>query len=269
VELPAEPGAKAPVVCLTPGLPLTFSFDSPLTPGSVRLGEAEWFVDTATGKQMLTLKPREKLEAGKRSEVAVCFADGAAPACATFVLVTHPGLGMQEVKVSRQKRPVEDYQRAEREARAEAERCQAEVRQLRAEREAPEGLRGALASGLVGKQGIALNDLTRSVPQKEGNALTSDSVRTYRAEGHVAVDAWLLNPGTRPWVAAGAVLRGTNGQVLKPLPLWQPEPIAPGKKGRVVVEVLATGKQAQGTYTLTLWDEEQKRTVTLGHVTFP
>jgi len=271
VELPAEPTGKAPVVCLTPGLPLTFSFDSPLTPGSMRLGEPDWFVDTATGGQSLLLRPREKLEAGKRSEVAVCFADGAAPACATFVLVTHPGLGMQEVKVSRQKRPVEDYQRAEREARAEAERCQAEVRQLRAEREAPEGLRGALASGLVGQKGITSKDLTlgKSVTQKEGNALTLDSVRTYRAQDRVAVDAWLLNPGTRPWVAAGAVLRGANGQVLKPLPLWQPEPIAPGQQGRVVVEVLVTKEQARGTYTLTLWDADQKRTVTLGHVTSP
>ncbi|WP_309894211.1 DUF2381 family protein [Archangium sp.] len=85
VELPAEPTAKEPVVCLTPGLPLTFSFDSPLAAGSVKLDEPEWFEDTATGKQMLTLKPREKLEAGKRSKVQVCFADGAAPACATFV----------------------------------------------------------------------------------------------------------------------------------------------------------------------------------------
>ncbi len=269
VEVPAGPTAKAPVVCLTPGLSLSFSFDSLLRPGSLRLGEPDWFVDTATGQQTLTLRPREKLEAGKRSEVRVCFADDVAPACATFVLVTHPGLGMQEVKVSRQKRPVEDYQQAEREARAEAERCQAEVRQLRAEREAPEGLRGALASGLVGKAGIAFKELTRGVTQKEGNALTPDPVRTYRAKSHVAVDVWLLNPGTRPWVAAGAVLRGANGQVLKPLPLWQPEPIAPGQLGRVVVEVLATGEQARGTYTLTLWDAERQRTVVLGEVTFP
>jgi hypothetical protein len=26
---------------------------------------------------------------------------------------------------------------------------------------------------------------------------------------------------------------------------------------------------ALGTYTLVLWDEERKRTVTLGHITFP
>jgi len=270
VELTAEPGATAPVVCLTPGLPLTFSFDSLLAAGSVRLGEPEWFEDTATGKQMLSLKPRKGLEAGRRSRVEVCFADEAAPACATFALVTHPGLGMQGVEVVRQKRSVEAYQRAEREARAEAERCHEEVRQLRAEREAPEGLRGALASGLVGENGLSSKKLTRSVTQKEGNALTRTFVHSYRAQGRVAVDVWLENPGTRPWVAEGAVLRGAKGEVLEPLPLWQPEPIVPGSElGRVVVEVLATKEQARGTYTLTLWDAERQRTVVLGEVTFP
>jgi len=271
VELSAESTAKAPVVCVTPGLSLSFSFDSLLRPGSVRLGEPDWFEDTATGRQTLTLRPREKLEAGKRSEVEVCFADGVAPACATFVLVTHPGLGLQEVKVSRQKRPVDAYQQAEREARAEAERCREEVRQLRAEREMPEGLRGAIASGLVGKEGISSRELTKSVPRKEGNALIRDIAHTYRAQGRVAVDVWLLNPGTRPWLAEGAVLRSATGEILKPLPLWQPAPIAPGSElpGRVVVEVLATDKQARGTYTLTLWDAEHQRTVVVGEVTFP
>jgi uncharacterized protein (TIGR02268 family) len=134
----------------------------------------------------------------------------------------------------------------------------------------PEGLRGALASGLVGEKGISSKTPTRSVTEKEGNALSLASVRSYRAEGRVAVDMGLLNPGARPWVEEGAVLRSANGEVLKPLPLWQPEPIVPGRKpGRVVVEVLATEKQALGTYTLTLWDAERQRTVVLGELTFP
>ncbi|HEX8819179.1 MAG TPA: DUF2381 family protein [Archangium sp.] len=270
VELEATSTAKARVVCITPGLPLTFSFDALLRPGSVRLGEPEWFEDTATGKQTLTFRPRENLEAGKRSEVEVCFADDAAPACATFVLLTHPGLGMQGVEVLRQKRPLADYQRAEREARAEVQQCQEEVRQFRAEQAVPEGLRGVLASGLLGKGGIASKDLTESVTKREGNALSLERIKSYRALDRVAVDVKLWNPGTQPWVAAGAVLRSATGAVLKPLPLWQPEPIAPGPDaGRVVVEVLATTKQARGTYTLTLWDAERQRTVVLGEVTFP
>jgi hypothetical protein len=37
----------------------------------------------------------------------------------------------------------------------------------------------------------------------------------------------------------------------------------------VVVEVLATQKQARDMYTLTRWDAERQRTVMLGEVTFP
>ncbi|HYO58253.1 hypothetical protein [Archangium sp.] len=37
----------------------------------------------------------------------------------------------------------------------------------------------------------------------------------------VAVEVYLTNPGTEPWTAAGAVLRGPKGEVLKPLLFWQ------------------------------------------------
>ncbi|MCY1077326.1 hypothetical protein [Archangium lansingense] len=41
-----------------------------------------------------------------------------------------------------------------------------------------------------------------------------------------------------------------------------------GKGGRVVVEFEVTENQAQGTYTLRLWDAEG-RTAAIGKVTFP
>jgi uncharacterized protein (TIGR02268 family) len=232
----------------------------------------------APGKQSLTLVPPADLEAGERFRVEVCFADGAVPACATFHLVGHPALGMSQVKVFRQPRPPDSFQQGEKEAQARAQQCQEEVRGLRAERGTPEGLRGALASGLLGTKGIASRQLTGTLTRAKGNALTPGDVYSYRAEGRVAVEVWLENPGTRPWTAAGAVLRGARGEVLKPLPLWLPEPVAPREEAlaqarepgrRVVVEVLASEAEARGTYTLTLWDADTQRTVTLGHVTFP
>ena len=148
------------------------------------------------------------------------------------------------------------------------------MRQLRAEREVPEGLRGALASGLLKKQGIAFKEVSDDITPPKDNMLNPRQVHTYRAKGRVAVDVSLENPGTEHWMAAGAVLRGPKGQVLKPLPLWQPKPVPPVEPGtklmsRVVVEVLASEVEARGTYTLTLWDADQKRTVTVGHITFP
>ncbi|HEX8438812.1 MULTISPECIES: DUF2381 family protein [Archangiaceae] len=279
IELAAVPTkGQAPVVCIGPGLPITFRFDSLLQQEFLKLQERGWFEDWALGRQTLMLVPRENLVAGKRTEVEVCFADGAAPACATFVLVVHPGLGMQEVKVLRQPRPVAHFQQVAKEAEAEVQQCRAEVRQLRAERGVPDGLRGAVASGLVNLgRGVDGKDLSDSATEKEGNALVKHRVYSYRAKERVAVEVYLANPGTTPWTAAGAVLRGPKGEVFKPLPVWQPDPILPAdpqgergiQVGRVAVEVLATEKEARGTYTLILWDADRQRTVTLGNVTFP
>lgn len=127
------------------------------------------------------------------------------------------------------------------------------------------------------KEGIACRPLIREPTEHEGNALRWRDVRTCRAEGRIAVDLNLTHAGAMPWTAAGAVLRGARGEVLKPLALWQPEPLLPSEPeveheqrwGRVVVEVQATAEEARGAYTLTLWDAEKKRTVTLGDVTFP
>ena len=103
--------------------------------------------------------------------VEVCFADGAAPKCASFLLLAHPGLGRSQVKVFREPRPVASCQEAEKVAQTEALQCQEEVRQLRAERGVPEGLRGTLASGLMGLEGIAAKNLTRQFTEPKGNAL--------------------------------------------------------------------------------------------------
>ena len=275
--LTSEPPATPPVVCISPDVPLTLRFDTALQPGAVRMEERERFADVSVGQRGVTLTPPENLKTGERFQLEVCFADGAAPGCATFLLLAHPALGLSQVKVFREPRPVASFQEGEKAARAEARQCHEEVRQLRTERGAPEGLRGVLASGLMGNRGIAFKDLSNSYTEAKGNALGVRKARSYRAEGRVAVEVWLENPGTLPWTAAGAVLRGPKGEVLKPLPLWQPEPIPPrdavadeqGSARRVVVELLASETEARGTYTLTLWDAKQQRTVTLGNVTFP
>ncbi|WNG28437.1 DUF2381 family protein [Cystobacter fuscus] len=277
IELsPSPTKGQAPVVCISPGVPTTFRFDSVIVPESVKIQERERFEDVAPGQKNLLLVPLENLVAGKHFELEVCFADGAVPECASFDLVVHPGLGMQEVKVLRQPLPAGHFKQVAEEAEAEVQQCRAEVRQLRAARGGPDGLGGAIASGLVSwNGGIAVKDLSKEVTEKQGNPLIKERVYSYRASEHVAVEAYFRNPGTAPWMAAGAVLRGPKGEVLKPVLLWQPAPIlsdAPGeegKRGRVVVDVMATEREARGTYTLILWDEERQRTVTLSNVTFP
>lgn len=276
ITLSATPPGKPPVVCIGAGLPVHFHFDSMLQQDSLQLQEPGWFEDVATGRQTVALTPLDTLTTGKRSELKVCFADGAAPACAIFELIVHPGLGMQQVKVFREPRTVTYFQQVAKDTEANLLRCRAEVQQLRAGRVEPDGLRGAIASGLVdANRGVGLKDLSLDVTRREGNALACRDVTSYRAKDRVAVEVTLRNPGKTLWTAAGAVLRSAKGEVLKPLPLWPSEPILPaasgvkGDWGRVVVEVMATDQEARGTYTLILWDADHQRTVSLGNVTFP
>ena len=275
IALTPESVANPPVVCISPDLSLTLRFDSQLQPGSEKLQQRERFQEFNPGERSLMLVPPERLVAGERFKVEACFADGEAPACATVLLLAHPALGMQQVKVFRQALPVAYFQEVAREAQTDNQRLGEELRRLRAEHGAPDGLRGVFASELLTPAGIACKRLLDNVTKAKANALGVKDVIACRARGRVAVEVKLTNPGTA-WMAAGAVLRGLRGEVLKSLPLWQPEPIpasAPGVEslnwGRVVVEVPATEAEARGTYTLTLWDAEQQRTVTLGNITFP
>jgi uncharacterized protein (TIGR02268 family) len=276
IELTASAPTREPVVCISPDVPLTFRFNAPLQPGSEKLEKRERFGDVAPGQTSLTLVPPERMEAGERFRLELCFADEVAPACATFLLLAHPGLGMHQVKVHRQPSPVAYYQQVAREAQDENQRLREEVRRLRAEREVPEGVRGAVASGLMGTRGIVCTDLSKKRTLPKGNALDPEQVFGCRANASVAVLVDLTNHGAEPWTAAGAVLRGARGEVWKPLPLWQSTPVVPSKPGidfsppsRVVVEVLTPENEARGTYTLTLWDAEHQRTLTLGNITFP
>ncbi len=271
VELTAEPGGKVPVVCVGSGRSTTLRFDSPLAPAAVDIPERERFVDVAVGKTSLLVVPPENLAPGERLKVAVCFADGAAPACATFWLVAHPGRAMQQVDVFRQPRPVAYYQQVAEAAQAEARQCRTEVQQLRAGGGTQGGLTALLAAGLMEREwGVAARDIRSIIRVHEGAALTLREGYSYRARGRVAVEVWLSNPGARAWSVAGAALRGPHGELMKGLTSWQPAPLLPGgKQGRVVVELPATEEEARGTYTLTLWDEDQARTITLANVTFP
>ncbi|MCY1081931.1 DUF2381 family protein [Archangium lansingense] len=272
IVLTDESTANPPVVCISPDLSLTLRFDSLIQPGSEKLQERERFQEVNPGERTLMLVPPERLVAGERFKVEVCFADGAAPACATVLLLAHPALGMQQVKVFRQALPVAYFREVAQEAQADNQRLREEVRQLRAERVMPDGLRGVFASELLTEAGIVCTQLLNIVTAAKGSALGLLDIRSCRAKDRVAVEVKLKRPTTAAWTAAGAVLRGPKGEVLKPLPLWQPEPI-PGTEApnwvSVVVEVPATAAEARGTYTLTLWDAERQRTVSLGNVTFP
>ena len=271
LELTADAPGKVLALCITPEIASTFLFDAKLA--RVELEGREHFRRVAEVAELFVVVPSEGMRDMEPLRVTVSFADGAAPASLTFLLVLHPARAVRQVEVLRQTRPVAFYQREAEEAREEVRQCREEKARMRAEQDGPGGLRGLHEAGLLkGTRGVPAKNLTRDVRPRPRNVLAFEGARSFRAgdytKGRVAVEVRLKNPGTKPWTLAGAMLRGAKGEEMTPFPEGAPVSILPGVVGHILVEFEATTEQALSAYTLTLWDADG-RSVILENVTFP
>ena len=276
LELPAEPTGNEPEVHISPGVSTTLAFDAELLrdkegKDTVGLEKRESFVLVDVGQATLRLLPADALKSGERLRLMVRFKDGAAPAGAAFTLVVHPARAERLLEVYRAPRTAASYQREAKEAKAEAQRCQEELARERAERGGPGGLTGLIAAGQMDNMGVSARMVTESVTKSSGNALVTLEVHSYRAAGRVVVALVMENPrGAPPWSAVGAMLTDRAGMELKVLPVWQRAFVETDRKRqRIVVEALATREEAQGSFTLKLWETDNGRTVSLSGISFP
>jgi len=273
IELDASRPGQVPEVCIRPALATLMLFNAELA--RVEVEAPGHFGRVTPAGDMLTLIPSEGLADGVRVPVTVYFKDGAAPASASFVLVVHPSEAERQVEVSRHPRTLESFRQGEQQAQAQAQQCREEKARLQAECSGRSGLTGLIASGLLGEEGITARRLKGKATLRPGSSFTAGEVISYRAgglggRGRVAVEVELMNNGTTPWAPVGAALVGPNGKVLGQPTVWLLVPIAPGEKQRVVVEVDATGEEAQGHFTLKLWAQGgADASVLLDGVTFP
>ena len=197
-----------------------------------------------------------------------------------LVLVVHPSEVEHEVLVTRQERTVASYREGEQRALEEVRQCRREQVRLQIECTAQVGLTTLLSLKLMGETGVPSKNLEESLSKRPGNTLTSIKANSYRSdtggeEGgrkrvRLAVEQELRNTADTPWTLAGAALVGPQGEEWKALAVWPLEPIAPGKRQRVVVEVEAPEEAARGTFTLKLWSQEgDARVEFFDGVTFP
>ncbi len=277
LELTVETARKTHEVCIRPGRSTSFFFDAKLARVEVAGGERFRKIEDELG---FTLVPMWSLPDGARVPMTVYFQDGAAPTRVTFSLVVHPSVATRQVEVTRQPHTPASCHEGEQRALEQLQQCRWEKARLEAESNGKVGLMGLLAHKLMGKGGVEDKDISMNVTARLGNTLTSPKARSYRSDtGRVvggrkvvrlAVEQELQNHGSTPWTPAGAVLVGLGGRELKALGVWSLEPIAPGKKGSVVLEVEATEEEARGTFTLKLWSQEGgTREELFDGVTFP
>ncbi|HEX8698699.1 MAG TPA: DUF2381 family protein [Myxococcaceae bacterium] len=271
IDLLAEPEEKRHTLCISPGIVTTWLFDASLPPGAIGLDvEAQQEVVLLQAGRLVTLLPSEKLMPGRRLNMMVRFDDGAAPTSIAFELVVHPARAHRQVEVFRRRRTVESYQQALRVKEAEVQQCHEENAQLRATQGRLDGLRGLRSAELMSDLGVAATVLTRSVTSRPGSKVEVLRAVSFRSVERVAVEVELdltALAGGKAWNAEGAALVGPSGRELPVLGVWQ-EP-REARSQVVMVEAKAAPGEAQGTFTLKLWEHGGARSVTLQGVTFP
>jgi len=269
IDLLAEPEEKVHTLCLSPGVLTAWLFDAPLAPGAVHLEMEEQEGGLIQAGPLVTLLPSAKLMPGRRLTMTVRFDDGAAPTSVTFALVVHPARAHRQIEVSRRKRTVESYQQALKVKEAEAQQCHEENTQLRAAPERLGGLRSLRSAGLMGSQGVAANWISKSVTSRPDNPFEVTRAVSFRSRARVAVEVGLgpmTLAGGKTWQAEGAALVGPGGRELPLLGVWQE---TADQTHVVMVEAGALREQAQGTFTLKLWEHGGARPITIQGITFP
>ncbi len=126
----------------------------------------------------------------------------------------------------------------------------------------------------MGTGGIAPRSIAGTGTSRPASVLEVDNAVSYRSSARVAIELRLrltARAGSTAWEAAGAALIGPGGRELPVLEVWQEAPVTPGQERVpvVMVEAEALPSEAQGTFTLKLWDRGGTSTVTLTGVTFP
>jgi uncharacterized protein (TIGR02268 family) len=222
------------------------------------------------GSTVLKLTLSERGVPAERFKLTVRFKGEAAPASASFWLVVHPGQAEPLVEVYREARTVAACQQEVKEREAQLRQCQEDHAQLQAEQALPVGLAGLLASRLMGITGIPSRNLYGDITLSSTTPSKVLSAYSYRATRTIAVTAELkLLEGAAPWSTAGAKLVGPGRRRLSVVRLWQEPPSSASDVSWIVVEAEATEAQAQGSFTLTVWEAEGGRSISLAGVTFP
>jgi uncharacterized protein (TIGR02268 family) len=264
VELPPQTSGRTWEICANADSPVVLVFDPPL-PARARVDMMpEARLVASQGLELLTFLPVPSYQPGERTTVTVHFEDALEPESVSFVFVGHSDRAVSQIRITRHARVPKP---GEQQVLSHGE-CLDELARLRSETGRFDGLRSLLATELMNRTGVSSRFVSKASPL-EGSALKFMQAATYRSKRRVAVEVKLHFLQGEPWTVAGALLMGSKGEQLTSLPPWNTGPLgSSAKEGWVVVEFEATKEQAQGVFTLNIWDESG-RTAAVGEVSFP
>lgn len=269
IELPVETPQEVPELRVGLGVITILEFASPLMPGGIEVEDQELLSGVGRTDDQVLLAPSPTWSPGSRTRLKVRFVEGSHPASADFFLVLDTSRADHRVQVRLQPfMPELSWQQVEAE-RAKTRQCQAELTQVL---QMPDGLTGLIARKQLDVRGLMGQTLNvrKELAQRPMAPLQVKFARSYRAHRVVAVELWVLNVSTRPWTVKGAELVGPGGARLKVLRVWPSQPLPPGNdRQRVIIEAEAGEQDDLGSFTLTLWQEGEAPSVSVGGVVFP
>ncbi|HYO55900.1 DUF2381 family protein [Archangium sp.] len=257
IVVPHGPDAPVPEVRVAANVATYLRFDAPIDRASVEVeGRATRFRQVDPGERTLTLEPAVEPGPGEKVRVRVRYKDGAAPAYATFSLVSHPTLVDKEVEVVRRPRTIEALEAA----LAEKE---AELTALRA----ASGPARLVFSGRLDLSGVQGRRIEK-IPNDTRSGLKVAWGEGYRAGSWALALVHVRNlPGQKPWGPGKARLTRADDTPVKVLSVDMNQArLAPGEEGSVAVETEAPFWSVDDTFRLELLDENGGRLLLIPEV---
>ena len=207
-------------------------FDAPIDRTSVEIeGRSMRFRWVDVGERLVAVEPAVDLGAEEKLVVRVRYKDGASPAIATLVLVTHPTLVDKEVEVVRQARTREALE-------AKLAQTEAAFSALKAQC-ARSGLPDMVFSGLLDSKDVLATSFFGKAPPGYEGGLEPGRGTGYRATRWAMVVVRVRNlPGQPAWVPGTARLTSASGAKVKVHLVHMEKPqLQPGEAALVVVMV--------------------------------
>jgi len=237
------------------GVATYLRFDVPIDRASVEVeGRSTRFRVVDPGERTITLEPAVELGPGEKLVVRARYKDGASPAVATLVLVSHSTLVDKELEVVRRPRTVEALETAlaEKEAELAALRSQYGVG----------GPAGLVFSGRIDWNGVVARR-TEAVPTNIQGGLKVVGGMGYRAGPWALAVVRVRNlPGQNPWAPGSATLIRADGTPVKVLSVEMDKAqLAPGEEGLVAVETETPFWKAGEVFRVEVLDKSGVRRV--------
>ncbi|WP_395845141.1 DUF2381 family protein [Archangium violaceum] len=251
-----NPNEPVPEVRVAANVATYLRFDAPIDRTSVEVeGRPVRFRWVDVGERLVAVEPSVDLGAEEKLVVRVRYRDGASPAGATLVLVSHPSLVDKEVEVVRRPRTVEALEAA-------LAQKEAELVALRA----ASGPAGFFFSGRLNLDGVLARRIEASTTARDGLKVADGE--GYRAGPWALVVVRVRNlPGQKPWEPGEARLTRADGTPVKVRSVdMNKAQLAPGEEGFVAVETEAPFWKAGEVLRLELLDRGGSRRMSILNV---